>query len=174
MCVDPPQRTTGGERQGRVWKPHDYRRAAAAQLESNHEPGRSELPLTGQQSAAPNAQRPLRAVGQSVRGVPQELLRRAAVPVALGPTRPSHGYPPHWEPFSRSQPAPQGLRLVCINESTTSTQRQRHTYDHLPFGLRVAMHGFAQISLTELLAVEQTWVPQMSECRDYNVVYSVV
>ena len=39
-------------RRGRVWKPHDHRRAAAAQLESCHEPGRSEPPLTGQQSAS--------------------------------------------------------------------------------------------------------------------------
>ena len=45
----------------------------------------------------------------AVRGVPQELLRRAAAPVALGHTRPSHGYPPHRKPFGRSQPAPQGL-----------------------------------------------------------------
>ena len=60
---DPPQGTTGGERRGRVWKPHDHRRAASAPLESCHEPGRSAPPLTGQQSAALGAQRPSRAVG---------------------------------------------------------------------------------------------------------------
>ena len=65
---DPPQGTTGGERRGRVWKPHDHRRAASAPLEACHEPGRSAQPLTGQQSAAPGAQRPSAHVrGRSAR-----------------------------------------------------------------------------------------------------------
>ena len=65
---DPPQGTTGGERRGRVWKPHDHRRAASAPLESCHEPGRSAPPLTGQQSAALGAHRPSRAVGSRSAG----------------------------------------------------------------------------------------------------------
>ena len=65
---DPPQGTTGGERRGRVWKPHDHRRAASAPLESCHELGRSAQPLTGQQSAALGAQRPSRAVGSRSAG----------------------------------------------------------------------------------------------------------
>ena len=81
--VDPPQGTTGGERRGRVWKPHDHRRAASAPLESCHEPGRSAPPLTGQQSAAPGAQRPWRAVGSR----------------SAGCRRSFSDEPPYWSPF---------------------------------------------------------------------------
>ena len=63
----------------------------------------------------------MRAVGESLRGVPWELLRRAAVPVALGHTRPSHAYPSHREPFGRSQPAPQGLR--CLSTAVVAGAR---------------------------------------------------